>query len=348
MSIINSPENYDNTGGVVKEVVRKLGPHIKCSHLKGVKMQSQVTVHIDEVRVGTGNFDVATFLREVASLENVPNPELERLIRQGKKSFLSAREPRASLTAEEAQLVRSICERMTDEASGQWPVFEWDVINETRDNHIIRDLVGKDAMVDWFKIARRNTEDRDALLYLNENKVISDPAPGDVTENMKRFENEVQYLLDNGAPLSALGFQSRFAKQISPETLYKRLEYFEHFNLPIAATEFEMKNTLGNEKAKAVMTERAMTVLFSHRLVNGIYAWTIRAGGRNADRAIVNSARPPVSLIALAGGKASSSKPPAFSAPSTMAGVGGSSPLSLSTTKPRATRFVATIRTLCS
>ena len=55
-----------------KDFIRKLGPHIKCSHLKGVKMQSQVTVHIDEVRVGTGNFDVATFLREIASLKNVP------------------------------------------------------------------------------------------------------------------------------------------------------------------------------------------------------------------------------------------------------------------------------------
>ena len=72
VNIITSPEKYYNTGGIVKEFVRKLGPHIKCSHLKGVKMQSQVTVHIDEVRVGTGNFDVATFLREVASLKKVP------------------------------------------------------------------------------------------------------------------------------------------------------------------------------------------------------------------------------------------------------------------------------------
>jgi hypothetical protein len=44
-------------------------------------------------------------------------------------------------------------------------------------------------------------------------------------------------------------------------------------------TLFEMKNTLGSEQAKAVMTERAMTVLFSHKLVNGIYAWTIMASG---------------------------------------------------------------------
>ena len=113
--------------------------------------------------------------------------------------------------------------------------------------------------------------------------------PDDVTRNMKRFEAEVRYLHDNGAPISGLGFQSRFARKIPPETLYKRLQYFEKFNLPIAATEFEMKNTLGSEQARAAMTEHAMTVLFSHKLVNAIYAWTILASGSDADRAIVNS-----------------------------------------------------------
>ncbi len=72
VNLINSPEKYYNTTGVIKEFVRKLGSHIKCSHLKGVKMQSQVTVHIDEVRLGTGNLDVATFLREMAALKDVP------------------------------------------------------------------------------------------------------------------------------------------------------------------------------------------------------------------------------------------------------------------------------------
>ena len=58
---------------------------------------------------------------------------------------------------------------------------------------------------------------------------------------MKQFEREVRLLLENDAPISALGFQSRFANQTPPETIYKRLQYFEKFNLPIAATEFEMK-----------------------------------------------------------------------------------------------------------
>ncbi|MEO1617616.1 MAG: endo-1,4-beta-xylanase, partial [Planctomycetota bacterium] len=197
--------------------------------------------------------------------------------------------PRDELTEAEQQSVRDLCKRMIEESARQWPVFEWDVINETRNNHIVQDLVGDEVIADWFKIAKRNTFHPDALLYLNENKVISDPDERDVTDRMKQFESEVRLLLENDAPISALGFQSRFARQIPPETIYKRLQYFEKFNLPIAATEFEMKDTIGDELDKAAMTERVMTVLFSHRLVNGIYAWTVLPRGRDetASRAIV-------------------------------------------------------------
>ena len=199
--------------------------------------------------------------------------------------------PRDKLTEAEQQNVRDLCKRMIEESAGQWPVFEWDVINETRNNHIVQDLVGHDVIADWFKIAKQATVDRNALLYLNENKVISDPADGDVTDKMRQFESEVRLLLENDAPISALGFQSRFANQTPPETIYKRLQYFEKFNLPIAATEFEMKDTIGDELEKAAMTERVMTVLFSHRLVNGIYAWTTlpRGSGGTASRAILES-----------------------------------------------------------
>ncbi|MEM9369224.1 MAG: endo-1,4-beta-xylanase [Planctomycetota bacterium] len=197
--------------------------------------------------------------------------------------------PRDELSAAEQQQVRDLCQRMIEESAQQWPVYEWDVINETRDNHIVQDLVGNDVIVDWFKIAKRNTRDRNALLYLNDNKIISDPADGDVTDKMRQFASEVEMLLKNEAPISALGFQSRFANQTSPETIYKRLQYFEKFNLPIAATEFEMKSTIGDELEKAALTEQVMTVLFSHHLVNGIYAWTImsRQTGSRSGRAIL-------------------------------------------------------------
>ena len=226
---------------------------------------------------------------------NFMPPELSKLVYvdDPKANWSSTAKgvPRDKLTAAEQQKVRDLCEKMIKESAQQWPVYEWDVINETRNNHIVQDLVGHDVIADWFKIAKQSTLDRNALLYLNENKVISDPAEGDITDKMRQFEREVRLLLQNDAPISALGFQSRFAKRTPPETIYKRLQFFEKFNLPIAATEFELKDTIGDELEKAAMTERVMTVLFSHRLVNGIYAWTTLPRGRSstASRAILEA-----------------------------------------------------------
>ena len=207
---------------------------------------------------------------ELSELVYVPDPTMNW-------SGLKKGVPRDKLTTPEKRAVRDLCEKMVEEASRQWPVFEWDVINETRANHIVQDLIGKNAMVDWFITAQENTNNRNALLYLNENRVISDPAQELITQNIKHFEGEVRYLLDNGAPITGLGFQSRFHTRVPPETILKRLNYFEEFDLPIAATEFEMDNSIGDEYERAAMTERVMTVYFSHKLVNGIYAWSLLA-----------------------------------------------------------------------
>jgi len=207
---------------------------------------------------------------DLSKLAYVPDPSIDwRSLKKGV--------PRKDLTPSEKQAVRDLCKKMIEEASRQWPVFEWDVINETRDNHVVQDLVGKDVIVDWFRVARQNTMDRDAGLYLNEYRIISDPSPEVITPNMRQYEEEIRYLLDHEAPISGIGFQSRFHAETPPETIYKRLCYFEQFDLPYAATEFEMNDTVGNEFERAAMTERAMTVLFSHRLVNGIYAWSLLA-----------------------------------------------------------------------
>ncbi len=207
---------------------------------------------------------------KLSEMVYVPNPAINW-------SGLTKGVPRDELSPQETLAVRDLCGKMIAEASRQWPVFEWDVINETRGNHVVQDLVGKDVIADWFHVAQKNTVNRDAGLYLNENRIVSDPSPEVITPNMKHYEEELRYLLEHKAPISGVGFQSRFHAKTPPETIYKRLCYFEQFDLPYAATEFEMNDTVGNEFERAAMTERAMTVLFSHRLVNGIYAWSLLA-----------------------------------------------------------------------
>jgi hypothetical protein len=159
--------------------------------------------------------------------------------------------------------------------SSQWDVIEWDVINEERGNHDIMDALGDIVMVDWFNIAQQNSVNPNVKLLLNENRVISDTAAGIATNRVNEYMATVDFLLDNSAPLTGFGFQSRFSYMLSADTIYQRLQLFDQYDLPISATEFEMSPGVGTDLDKAVMTERVMTTYFSHHLVDGIYAWSL-------------------------------------------------------------------------
>ena len=191
------------------------------------------------------------------------------------------------------------CERVIREWAEKWDVTEWDVINETRGNHVVMDILGREVMIDWFKIARQHAVNPDAGLYLNENRVVSDDREtGVLTSNVRKFRDEVQFLVDRGAPISGLGLQSRFHNMVPGDILWQRLCVFNDFGLPIAATEFEMNPSAppaGGRKGKharesyepmlteldkAIMTERVMTAYFSHHLVNGIFVWTFMDSGK--------------------------------------------------------------------
>jgi sugar phosphate isomerase/epimerase len=79
VNIVNSPRRYYDTTSLVKECVEKLGPHVASCHLKDIRLQDGLTVHLDEVMVGQGGFDIRTYLREVAGLPQDPPVMLEHL-----------------------------------------------------------------------------------------------------------------------------------------------------------------------------------------------------------------------------------------------------------------------------
>ncbi|MFQ3226462.1 MAG: hypothetical protein ACI8Z5_002734 [Lentimonas sp.] len=47
----------------------------------------------------------------------------------------------------------------------------------------------------------------------------------------------------------------------------------------MTATEFEIRSRIAGELNQAIMTERVMTVYFSHPSVNGTYGWTLMPSG---------------------------------------------------------------------
>lgn len=72
VNMINSPARYYTNGNFIKECFDKLGPYIKNCHAKDILLGSNLTVHLDEVLLGTGGLDYKVFLTELSKLNNVP------------------------------------------------------------------------------------------------------------------------------------------------------------------------------------------------------------------------------------------------------------------------------------
>jgi sugar phosphate isomerase/epimerase len=72
VNMISSPRRYYNSGAFIKECFQKLGPFIKNCHAKDILLQSILTVHLDEVLLGTGGLDYKVFLTELSKLKDVP------------------------------------------------------------------------------------------------------------------------------------------------------------------------------------------------------------------------------------------------------------------------------------
>jgi len=72
VNMISSPRRYFNNGAFITECFQKLGAYIKNCHAKDILLQTKLTVHLDEVLLGTGGLDYRVFLSELSKLENVP------------------------------------------------------------------------------------------------------------------------------------------------------------------------------------------------------------------------------------------------------------------------------------
>jgi sugar phosphate isomerase/epimerase len=72
VNMINSPRRYYDNGAFIKECFTKLGPYIKNCHAKDILLGTHLTVHLDEVLLGTGKLDYKVYLTELSKLKNVP------------------------------------------------------------------------------------------------------------------------------------------------------------------------------------------------------------------------------------------------------------------------------------
>jgi sugar phosphate isomerase/epimerase len=79
INVINSPYRYFDTPRVIRECFEKLGPHIVACHLKDIRLEDDLTVHLNEAMPGEGGFDIGVYLTEIARLSHQPPVLLEHL-----------------------------------------------------------------------------------------------------------------------------------------------------------------------------------------------------------------------------------------------------------------------------
>lgn len=161
--------------------------------------------------------------------------------------------------------------------ASQWTgVYEWDVLNEILSNQRLQNILGREEMVRWFQLSQTANAPADRLL--NDFQLVS----GRNTNRLDAFRGELDFLLANGAPLTGIGFQSRYKWQREhPDTILARLDQLSApvngVSLPMRATEFEIVENPGifepDETLRASMTEEIMTTYFSHPAVESLFAW---------------------------------------------------------------------------
>jgi endo-1,4-beta-xylanase len=143
---------------------------------------------------------------------------------------------------------------------------DWDVINEPFANHDFMDILGRQAMVDWFKAARAG--DPGAKLYLNDVDIIE----GDNTAHQDDFAATIKYLIDSGAPLDGIGLQGHFPSRVTPmDELIRRTERFAAFGRELEVTEFDINTS--DEGTQADYTRDVMTYMFSNSSVKAFVQW---------------------------------------------------------------------------
>ena len=145
-------------------------------------------------------------------------------------------------------------------------LVDWDVINEPYSNHDLMDILGRKAMVDWFRAARQG--DPNAKLYINDFAILAD----DNKEHRDNYAETIQYLIDQGAPLDGIGLQSHFPSRVTPMgELFKRLDRFAAFGKELEITEFDINTP--DEATQADYTRDFMTAVFSYPQVKAFLMW---------------------------------------------------------------------------
>jgi endo-1,4-beta-xylanase len=147
-------------------------------------------------------------------------------------------------------------------------IDEWDVVNEPFTNRDLLEVLGRDVMIDWFKIAHQ--ADPGAKLFVNDYGILS--GGGGDTGHQDGYEEIIKFLIQKGAPLDGIGEQSHFGNDLTaPDRLLKILDRFQALGKTLEITEHDI--AIPDASLQAEYTRDFLTVVFSHPGVIGFLSW---------------------------------------------------------------------------
>ena len=147
-------------------------------------------------------------------------------------------------------------------------LIEWDVMNEPFDNFDLMEICGDDIMVDFYKRAKER--DNKTKLFINDYGILS--GGGKLQGHQDHYYKTIEYIKNNEGPIEGIGMQGHFSYSVTPpETLWRILDRFSEFSIPIGITEFDV--AMDDEEYQAQYTRDFMTAIFAHPQTNEILMW---------------------------------------------------------------------------
>jgi endo-1,4-beta-xylanase len=155
----------------------------------------------------------------------------------------------------------------------------WDVNNEMLHGSFYQDRLGP-GIRPWMFTSAKQVNPLPTL-FVNDYNVVA-------SNETNAYIDQIQGLLNAGAPVGGIGAQGHFFGDVQPWLVYERLERLSTVGLPIWITELDVSSP--DPLVRADRLEDAMRICFSHPAVEGIVLWGFWEGRhwRGADAALVN------------------------------------------------------------
>lgn len=161
-------------------------------------------------------------------------------------------------------------------------IMDWDVQNEASHHSNVFKAFGRDSLANIYRLVHQMNPN--ARLIINDAKILSQ-ADKIYTNGHEDFHFQlVSDLVAAGAPVHGIGFQGHHSNRhlVPLDTVWRILERFSAFNLPLQITEMDIKvaggyeavlETREQERLEAAYLHDFMTLCFSHPLMDAIIMW---------------------------------------------------------------------------